>query len=601
MAVPLVLLTSYTLLLHLLYATCVTAGCRNPTPSYIAAPLVKTDPLLQVAFSTLTHKIALVTEEAEFEATSFSVSLTSETEDLWSYHHTAEKLDPDRPGANPVNGDTFYRVASITKMFTTHALLQQYAAGNISLEDPITKYLPELKNGPPPTEGGIDWDGITLRSLASQISGIPRDWSQGEVGNASHPGLPPPNNPHLPGCFEYSNYSRPCTTKDLWLDLHRHRPLFSPNLTPSYSNTAFELLGLVVANASGLSYVDYVTTHILDHYFPSPSGATFSVPPDEQAALTPAGAWYWAVDLGIHIPAGGLYATANGLSAYLRHIVSQYKFADFGGPNVNMFMPQGYNFGMNSAYGLTWEIFRTARILEGGRPVTFYTKGGGHPGYITIIIAVPEYNLGITILCAGDRAATVLDRIREVVTAEIVRAADAVSQRYTKREYAGYYLFESRLDGDGGEVGGEETKLNSSLTLEYTAARGLHLKSCISNGTDMLASLGEIFNEGPGQPLALQLIPTGQYASVAPIPEGEIWRGIAWQAKKDDKVWSDFCINNVDSPQYDGRPLLQVVFREGHDVAELTGLRVRLRKVRDPVREAQEDDSGQRLVIQDQA
>ena len=72
------------------------------------------------------------------------------------------------------------------KTFTVLGLLYQEKAGNLSLDDPVDKYIEELKE---PQNGTLSWKDITLRSLASQLSGIPREcviprkpWSQGFSG-----------------------------------------------------------------------------------------------------------------------------------------------------------------------------------------------------------------------------------------------------------------------------------------------------------------------------------------------------------------------------------------------------------------------------------
>lgn len=65
-----------------------------------------------------------------------------------------------------VDGDSQYRIASITKVFTTLGLLYQHDAGNVSLDTTIDKYIPELQE---PDNGDIPWKDITLRILASQL------------------------------------------------------------------------------------------------------------------------------------------------------------------------------------------------------------------------------------------------------------------------------------------------------------------------------------------------------------------------------------------------------------------------------------------------
>ena len=65
-----------------------------------------------------------------------------------------------------------YRIASITKTFTVLGILYQEKAGNLSLDEPVYKYIKELRED---QKGTLPWKDITLRSLASQLSGIPRE------------------------------------------------------------------------------------------------------------------------------------------------------------------------------------------------------------------------------------------------------------------------------------------------------------------------------------------------------------------------------------------------------------------------------------------
>ncbi|MET9922824.1 serine hydrolase domain-containing protein [Streptomyces sp. NPDC006435] len=65
----------------------------------------------------------------------------------------------------PVTADMRHRIGSITKTFTTAAVLQQAEAGRIGLDTPIGRYLPELVPG----ERG---DAITVRMLINHTSGL---------------------------------------------------------------------------------------------------------------------------------------------------------------------------------------------------------------------------------------------------------------------------------------------------------------------------------------------------------------------------------------------------------------------------------------------
>jgi CubicO group peptidase (beta-lactamase class C family) len=160
------------LLYTLLFAAVASARCYE---SSIAHPLPDLDPkdaVLKHAFANINRDLSVAIAAPEFASTSFSVEITSSKESLWSKHHTARERNASRPDVPEVNGDALYRIASMTKTFTVLGILYQHQAGNLSLDDPIDKYIKELQDD---QEGTIPWKDITLRSLASQLSGIPRE------------------------------------------------------------------------------------------------------------------------------------------------------------------------------------------------------------------------------------------------------------------------------------------------------------------------------------------------------------------------------------------------------------------------------------------
>lgn len=160
------------LLCTLLFTALASAQCYE---AQLAHPLPNLDPedaVLKHAFATINTDITVAVAASKFASTSFSVEITSSKQSLWSKHHTARERNASRPDVPEVNGDALYRIASITKTFTVLGILYQHKAGNLSLDDPVDKYIKELKEE---REGTIPWKDITLRSLASQLSGIPRE------------------------------------------------------------------------------------------------------------------------------------------------------------------------------------------------------------------------------------------------------------------------------------------------------------------------------------------------------------------------------------------------------------------------------------------
>jgi CubicO group peptidase (beta-lactamase class C family) len=108
-------------------------------------------------------------------AVSVSIKSIHESSPLFDFHYTPPTLDPR--GTQKVNGDSIYRLGSISKIFPVLALLK---LDGVSLEDKITKYLPELNklNDQAPVKDfttQVEWDEITLGALASHLSGISSD------------------------------------------------------------------------------------------------------------------------------------------------------------------------------------------------------------------------------------------------------------------------------------------------------------------------------------------------------------------------------------------------------------------------------------------
>lgn len=61
------------------------------------------------------------------------------------------------------------------------------------------------------------------------------------------------------------------------------KPLFAPNAKSTYSNVAFELLGLVLAKVTGMPYEEYIASSILDPI--GMTATTFATPADSVAVL----------------------------------------------------------------------------------------------------------------------------------------------------------------------------------------------------------------------------------------------------------------------------------------------------------------------------
>ncbi|KAK3111907.1 hypothetical protein LTR53_012380 [Teratosphaeriaceae sp. CCFEE 6253] len=549
----------------------VSAKCFDPSPAFpVPSWTGSSSHSLQPAFHRIATALDQLAQDPQYDTTSFSLSLTSPTRTLFTHHHTARRHNATRPGDTAISSRSRYRIASITKTFTTLALLHQHAAGNLSLDDAVSTHIPELA-------GAVPWHAITLRQLASQLSGLPREIAQADLLNAlSDPtkfGLPPVNQDDedldLPECYEYRDY-QPCNWTDLLPHVSRTaKPIFAPGQASTYSNANFELLGLVLERATNTTFSGLMHRSIFEPL--GMNSTTLHAPTSDEHAVLPVGQFFWDVDEGVHNPTGGIYSSSEDMMRYARYVLTHYNALATG---VNWFLPASWSGGnLGTFYGMPWEILRTTDLLpESERPVTLVTKSGGVPMYFSRLTFLPEYGLAAMILVGGSSG--ILDKIQDIVIMNLVPEAEAQCWAGFEGTYTGAY------------AAAQSTRLNSSLTLAASPSKGLQLTSFVSNGTDVFATLLAIYADALGlanSSWRVQLTPTLLFKNET-SKQGEIWRMLVVSDREEGGkkrgVWGeDFCLTDVDPNSYAGLPLNEAVFWHERGVLELPAWRVELAKI----------------------
>src|SRR6476646_12177926 len=131
----------------------------------------------------------------------------------------------------PARPDLPYQIASNSKQFTAMALLLLEDEGKLSLDDPVSKYLPGI------TEG----DRITLRQLLSHTSGVQDFWPQD---------------------YSFIDMETPATPQRI-IDKWAKKPLdFEPGARWQYSNTGYVVAGLIVEKVAGVPLLDFLQQRI---------------------------------------------------------------------------------------------------------------------------------------------------------------------------------------------------------------------------------------------------------------------------------------------------------------------------------------------------
>ena len=286
----------------------------------------------------------------------------------------------------PVTEDTAFRIASMTKSFTVLAVLKLRDAGKLSLEDPASKYIPEMKGWKLPTK---DSGAITVRTLLTHGAGFPEDNPWGdrqlaipdkELGKWLDSGVPFSNVPD--SHYEYSNYG-------------------------------FALLGRIVQKASGKPYAQYLEAEIL-----KPLGLTSSTLEAAQVPAAVRAKGYGRRDDKLfEIPSlahgsfgamGGLHTTAKDMAKYVAFHLAAYppRDEDDAGPvkrasvrEMSRLQRLGNFAAANTGSG---PLRATAGGYGFGLGVSSDCKfehivghGGGLPGYGSYMMWLPEYGVGM--------------------------------------------------------------------------------------------------------------------------------------------------------------------------------------------------------------
>jgi len=203
------------------------------------------------------------------------------------------KLDP----CVTATPDMRYAIGSISKQFTAVAALLLQQDGKLSLDDPVSKFIPGLTRG----------NEVTVRQLLSHTSGYQDFWPQDYV---------------MPMMLT-------ATTPQAIADRWGKQPLdFAPGSRWQYSNTNYTLAGMVVEKASGMPFFQFVRTRILapvglgsaSDFDVNPRAATvtgylrYALGPLRAAPDAGAG-WMWA--------AGELAMTASDLAKWDVSIINK--------------------------------------------------------------------------------------------------------------------------------------------------------------------------------------------------------------------------------------------------------------------------------------
>lgn len=330
----------------------------------------------------------------------------------------------------PASATSLYRIASMSKSFTAMAILRLRDEGKLRMDDPVSDYIPEMKNAKYLTS---DAPAITVRDLMMHAAGFPEDnpWGDRQLDIADSTFTR-----WMKEGFSYSNVA---------------------GIAYEYSNTGFALLGRIISNVSRMKYEDYITANILRPLGMNHTTFEFSDIPSNQFAK--GYRWLngkWELQPILHHGAygamGGMISSIEDFSKYMafqlnawpprsgaesgpvkrssvREMQHPWNFASLI-PDYNIQPGNKCAVANAYGYGLRW--------IRDCKERTFIGHSGGLPGYGSDWKILADYDIGIvsfsnlTYGAPGLLNMQVLDTL--ITLAKLEKRKAAASQILEKRK-----------------------------------------------------------------------------------------------------------------------------------------------------------------------
>lgn len=370
--------------------------------------------------------VRLWSEWVEYQASIARVPAVS-----WGIVHDQELVASGAFGeANPAEDlpatiETLYSICSISKLFTSVALMQQREEGKLRLDDLVGEHLDwfDIEDVHP------DDEAITIRRLLTHSSGLPREsdfpyWTAGDY---------------------------PFPTRDELKDmLGEQQTLYPASRYWQYSNLGLTLVGEIVAEVSGESYHDYMRASLLD---PLGMDNTYTdIPVELRGGRMAIGHTALMRDGQREVvepfqaraiaPAAGFASNVDDMVKF-----AMWQFRVLGEQDSDLLKASTLRemqrvHWIDPDWEMTWGLGFSVR-KEGER--TYARHGGGCPGYYTEFRIEPKSKMGAIVLTSaigsepGLYAGQAFEMIGPAIEKALGESSEPPERNAAFARYAGVY------------------------------------------------------------------------------------------------------------------------------------------------------------------
>ncbi|KAJ7200974.1 beta-lactamase/transpeptidase-like protein [Mycena rebaudengoi] len=412
------------------------------------------------------------------------------------------ETSPER--RSTVDKHSIFRIASGSKLFATLETLILREKGALQWDDPITKFFPDFSydSGEWAHRGlsHLPQEPLTLRQLASHMSGLTREYPRGNMKNWPHSlegtGPPPTNGCPFP------------TVNQLMAGLKKY-PLAVPTYSyPVYSNVGIAVLGQVAVVANALfeksrnisarppgTWATLAQRDIFDRL--DLNGSSFLVTPENQAHIAVASKNSYEVDwdfLDAMSCSGGQMSSLSDYIKVMQNILDPTRPESLLPPHVirEWLRPLHGWMDERTEVGMLWEI---EKIYDShGRSIRVFQKLGVLGASRSVFAINQDMSYGVALLMTGS-ASTAGDIVLEIFR-QLQPALDRILAERAMELYAGRWIFRSNDDSE---------------IIVRVREGSLWIKKLQLNGTDVLRLTQDIPAKDKGvSPFPITMWPTGR-------------------------------------------------------------------------------------------
>ena len=299
-----------------------------------------------------------------------------------------EAVQQEQKTEAPASQARIYNIASISKMYSTLAVMQLVDEGKVELDAPVTDYLPgfEMEDE--------RYKDLTVRMLMDHTNGI-------AMGN---------------GIDHYLYEDVDSYVHDNILSLMKEMRLKAdPGEYPCYGNYGFILLEFITENVSGMSYTDYVRENIAGRIDAEHTGTALSLYAgdigDERAVLYNGAL---PVDYPYEMAAGpgGIYAAATDVADFGAAFFTGNEALLSDSAKAKMSTRQSDD-PKAEGYGLGWDFVEQVKYEK--ENIKVCGKGGDMPYMHSYLLVAPEEQISTAVLTSGNDNSTIAALMAEAL------------------------------------------------------------------------------------------------------------------------------------------------------------------------------------------